>query len=463
VSKAAPFWKAGRSGLRRPALVAALLCLLAAGLSAQAQSSSEGADSLFEGPAAAPSQGQQPAAETPAPGSVRPDDLLRDDKIHFFGSVDLYGLGGLGWSEFPQLARLGDNFGAEAGGSLTTSFGFEVRPVSELRIRGTLSYYFPKSGPLFSEMIVDYSLLNSVFFRMGTFAYTWGNSQFFQFGNLPARGLPGWTSTNLPLWEQTNLITNIFTETLPVSLKMNIPFGLDGLTFLARFDLANYFPNSSTPTPKDAGYGLEYDMVTGPIEWSVAGFWQYLLTPRTLLAMKTNVIGFDLSAEMTMAFPVKFTLGGVSTTNTPGGGIFVGGSMQRIYPTVVVGLSREWTDAHIKVYGEYAYNGEREPGFSWLADATGPGGHNSAAGVRFTNLGPSGLAFNLLWQQNWSDGSALIAPFLEISPVALTTIQVGLPVILGPNSGEVISNRLVPGSERVELLILVKLKASFRQ
>ncbi len=102
-------------------------------------------------------------------------------------------------------------------------------------------------------------------------------------------------------------------------------------------------------------------------------------------------------------------------------------------------------------------------GTSWLADATGPGGHNSAAVVHFSNLGPSGLALNLLWQQNWSDGSALIGPFLEISPVALTTIQVGLPLIFGPNNSEVLNNRLVPGNKRFELLILAKLSASFRQ
>jgi hypothetical protein len=392
------------------------------------------------------------------------DDLTRDNRLHFFGSVDIYGLFGLGWSQLPALAQLDNGFGAEGGGSLVANLGFEVRPASELRVRGTLSYYFPNTGPLFSEMIVDYSLLNSVFFRIGTFSYTWGSSQFFQYANLPSRSLPEWGAANVPVWEKTNLVTNTLTSTVPVSVKMNIPFGLNGITFLARFDMANYgFPDQFTPAPKDAGYGLEYDMVTGPIEWSIGGFWQHLLTPRSLLGMKTSLWGFDVSVETTMAFPVTFSLAGVSPSSTNGGGIYVGGTLQRIYPTAVVGLSREWADAHIKLYAEYAYNSERDPGISWLADATGPGGHNSAAVVRFTNLGPSGLAFNLLWQQNWSDGSGLVAPFLEISPVALTTIQIGLPVVFGPDNSEVLNSRLVPGGKRVELLILVKLSASFRQ
>ncbi|HYW84400.1 MAG TPA: hypothetical protein VFB30_14160, partial [Spirochaetia bacterium] len=327
-----------------PALAAFLLCLGGALLCAQAQTGSDNPDSLFnDGTSVAPPPGGQPA-ETPGTASVRPDDLLKDNKVHFFGSVDIYGLAGIGWSQFPQLAHLADSFGPEGGGSLTTNIGFEVRPVSELRVRGTLSYYFPTQGPLFSEMIVDYSILDSVFFRVGSFAYTWGNSQFFQYANLPSRSLPTFVSTtNLPLWEQNNLLITTVTQTVPVSLKINIPFGLNGLTLLARFDLANYFPNPSSPSPKDAGYGLQYDMVTGPIEWSVAGFWQYLLTPRTLLAMKTTVSGFDVSAEMTMAFPARFTLSGVSPITTTGGGIFVGGELQRIYPTAVIGVSREWT------------------------------------------------------------------------------------------------------------------------
>jgi hypothetical protein len=378
--------------------------------------------------------------------TVRPDDPTRDDKIHLFGSVNIFGDMGVGWSQVPDPAQLGNNFGGGGGGSLTANLGFEVRPATELRVRGTLSYYFPGTGPLFSEMIVDYSILNSVFFRVGVFGYTWGNSQFFQFGNLPARGLAGWGISNVPFWEKNNLITNTVTASVPVSLKVNVPFGLNGLTLLARFDMLNYgFPDPNTPNPKYAGYGFEYDVVTGPIEWSLAGFWQNLLTPRSLLAMKTSLWGFDLSAELTLASP------------------FVNDQFQSLYPTVTAGVSREWADAHIKFYAEYGYNGERIPGTSLLADATGPGGHNSAMVLRFTNLGPSGMAFNFLWQQNWSDGSGLLAPFLEISPVALTTIQIGIPLVYGPDSSEVLSNRLVPGSKRFELLILVKISDSFRQ
>ena len=283
--------------------------------------------------------------------------------------------------------------GEEVGGSLQANLGFEVRPATELRVRGTMSFYFPGPGPLFSEMIVDYSILNSVFFRAGIFPYTWGNSQFFLYGNLPGRGLSTWANSNLPLWERNNIITNVVTPTVPVSLKMNIPFGLNGLTLLARFDMTNYgFPDQFTPNPKYAGYGLQWDMVTGPIEWSLAGFYQNLLTPRSLLAMKTSLLGFDLSGEMTLASPIS------------------GGQFQGVYPTITAGISREWSDAHIKFTAEYGYNGERNPGLSLLPDNSGPGGHNSAMALRFTNLGDMGLAFTFLWQHNWSDGSGTVRP-----------------------------------------------------
>jgi len=179
--------------------------------------------------------------------------------------------------------------------------------------------------------------------------------------------------------------------------------------------------------------------------------------------MKTSVLGFDLSAEATVGFPVAINRTGFVPYATAGGGIYVGGSLQRIYPTAVIGLSREWSDAGIKVYAEYAYNSERNPGTSWLSDESGPGGHNSAIGARFSNLGSSGITLNLLWQQNWSDGSGLIAPFVEFSPVDLASIQVGVPVLYGSSTSEVAANRLAPGSQAVELLVLVKVSTSFKQ
>jgi len=179
--------------------------------------------------------------------------------------------------------------------------------------------------------------------------------------------------------------------------------------------------------------------------------------------MKTTVFGFDPSAEATMAFPWAINRSGFSPYGTAGGGIYVGGTLQRIYPTGVIGLSREWTDTGIKVYAEYAYNGERSPGTSWLTDESGPGGHNSAVGARFSNMGQTGITLNLLWQQNWSDGSGLVAPFIEFSPVGLTSIQVGIPVLYGSGSSEVAANRLAPGGQAVELLVLVRISSSFKQ
>ena len=370
----------------------------------------------------------------------------------------------------PDFSQPGSNLGYDIGGTLTTSLGVEIRPVPELRFRGKLSYSFPGTNssamPQLSEMFMDYSVLQSVFFRVGIFDYTWGNSQFFLFGNLPSRSQPGWGISNLPFWEKNNLFTTITTQNYPVSFKMSIPMGFNTLSFLARFDLLDYGnpPMESSPSPKDAGYGLQYDLVTGPIEWSIGGFYQWQLTPRALLSMKTSLFGFDLSAETTMAFPVTFSKAGISSIPTAGGGISTGnGTLQRIYPTGVIGISREWTDAHIKLYAEYGYNGERDPGTSWLGDESGPGGHNTAVGARFAGIAGSGFTLNFLWQQNWSDGSGLIAPFIELSPVSLASIQIGIPFLYGPDNSEVSANRLAPGGQRLELLILVKISSSFRQ
>ena len=456
-------------GPHRLFAVAALLCLSSATLWAQSTppSSNNDLDGLFTDngatgstDAAQPVPGPQ-AAPSPA---VRADDLTQDHTIHYFGSLDVYGLLGVGWSDWPDPNNPSSGLGWEGSGSFSASLGFEVRPAPELRIRATLSYSWPSPGPQVSELITDFSVREAVFFRLGIYGYTWGNSQFFQFSNLPARSLPGWGVSNEPLWQRNNLISLPPLIPPPVTLKMSIPFGLDNLAFLVRLDTENYgFPNPTTPDPRDAGYGLQFSMVTGPIEWTLAGFWQHLLTPRSSLSLKTSILGFDLSAETTMAFPVGLTPSSVVPIAAVGGGIYVGGTLQRIYPTAVLGLSREWTDAHIKMFAEYAFNGERDPGISWLSDEAGPGGHNTVLALRFKDMASSGISLNMLWQHNWSDGSGLISPLFEVSPVALTTIQLGPVFLYGADGSETANNRQVPGGKRVELLLLVKVSDSYRQ
>jgi hypothetical protein len=344
----------------------------------------------------------------------------------------------------------------------------DLRPAPEVRLRGTMSYNFPSAGAQLNELIVDYSVRNSVFFKLGIFDYTWGISQFFQFSNLPARGLPTWGISNQPLWQKTNIISNVAPTNFPASVRVYVPFGVDGLTLLSRFDMQNYgFPNTPpTPDPRNAGYGFQLDLVTGPIQWTLAAFYQSLLTPRSSLAMKTSIFGFDLSVEGTMAFPFVLTRNGVLPIGTTGGGFYVGGLLQRIYPTAVVGLAREWVEARIKFYAEYAFNGERDagdPSIGWLQDESGPGGHNSAVALRFSKLGLSEISLNMLWQHNWSDGSGLVSSFFEVSPVPLTTIQLGPVFVYGPGFNEVQSHRLVPGGKQLELLLLIKISAGYRQ
>jgi hypothetical protein len=471
----------------RTFVVSALLFSACAMLGAQSQKPAGGSelDNLFNdngGTTTAdtttgnPVDGENGAAAGP---SVRPDDISRDTRLHYFATINIYGLFGLGQNQLPLANDILSGMSAEVSGSLAASLGIDLRPAPELRLRGTTSYTYPTGGSQLTELIVDYSIRNSVFFRLGIFDYTWGNSQFFQFSNLPARALQSFQGvSNLPLWQKTNIITSVAPTNFPASVRIYVPFGVDGVTFLSRFDLLNYdFPGTPpTPDPRSAGYGLQLDLVTGPIQWTLAGFYQRLLTPRSSLAMKTSILGFDLSIEGTMAFPFELNSGGLVSVETTGGGIYVGGVLQRIYPTAVVGLAREWVDARIKMYAEYAYNGERDAGtvpkipgnnsppYWWLLDSSGPGGHNSAVALRFSNLGGSDISLNMLWQQNWSDGSGLISSFLEVSPVPLTTIQLGPVFVYGPgNQGEVFRNRLVPGGKQLELLLLVKISDSYRQ
>ena len=75
----------------------------------------------------------------------------------------------------------------------------------------------------------------------------------------------------------------------------------------------------------------------------------------------------------------------------------------------------------------------------------------------------SDITLNVLWQHNWSDGSGLVSPFFEVSPVPLTTIQLGPVFVYGDDGSETMNNRLVPGGKRLELLLLVKVSDSYTQ
>jgi hypothetical protein len=474
--------------VNRALVVAAALMLMCGRLVAQTADTSTGGDNLdnlFNGDNSGSSgtQGTDQSgtpAQPPVTPQPRPDDLTLDDKVHFLSDLSIYGLAGVGWADENDLSI--NSLAGEGSGSLSANLGIDFRPAPQLRVRGTLSYTFPTAGTQLSQLIVDYSIKEAVFFRLGIFDYSWSNSQFFQFANLPARGLPTWSGViNVPLWQQLNILSPSVVANYPASVRMYIPFGVNGITLLSRFDMANYDfpgkPDHPTPDPRNAGYGVQLDLVTGPIQWTLGGFTQELLYPRSSLGMKTSLLGFDLSLETTVAYPVHLMTSDpvqfFQVVSTTGGGWFVGGQLQRIYPTATVGLFREWQDPHIRLYAEYGYNAERDPHLlpngdkdlstTWLDDETGPGGHNSVVALRFSNLMSTDISLNALWQHNWSDGSGLLSAFMEVSPVPLTTIQLGPVFLYGPKNGEVAGNRLVPGSKRLEFLVLVKVSDSFRQ
>ena len=161
-------WKPRVCGRAFPIVVVlAILCCTGAGLSAQSQSPTQPntddseLDNLFNDGSAGSATQPNPTGQGTST-AVRADDISRDSKVHLFGSVDVLGQLGIGWSGFSTPTFVPDGFGWEGGANVQANIGFEVRPETELRIRGTLSYNFPGGNPLFSEtpyfseMIIDY-------------------------------------------------------------------------------------------------------------------------------------------------------------------------------------------------------------------------------------------------------------------------------------------------------------------
>jgi hypothetical protein len=90
-------------------------------------------DNLFNGSedGSTTQSGKPPESGTPS-ATVRADDITRDTKLHFFGSADIYGDIGGGWSPLPDFSQPLNSLGYEAAASFQASLGFEVRPVPEL-------------------------------------------------------------------------------------------------------------------------------------------------------------------------------------------------------------------------------------------------------------------------------------------------------------------------------------------
>jgi hypothetical protein len=412
----------------------------------------QGIDSLFNDPSPSPAPNAAKTDDaaaaksdkTTSPAATLPSDLAKSIGIKFFGTTTAQLAGALGWTDWPDPQTLGTNFKPFGGFTANTSLGFEARPASDFRIRGSANIGYPNPILTIGELFADYSLQETVFLRVGVYGYGWGYARVFNLADITSRVRADRTE-----------------GTTTFNLKANIPFSFGSVTLLMR-GRDDYFTLSpaTAPTPQEAGYGSLFEFVTGPIEWSAGAYYQKSLAKRAMLGFKTSVAGLDVFAEGTAAY------------------YDYGNNDIEVYPTFDCGIYYEPSD-RIKIYGEYAYDGERPDNVDPVAilndptltthaaviDAPVLRGHNSLLGIKFSKIGDSSLRISCAWQQNYAgnylDWSGFILPLVEFDPAPYLTAQFAFPVIFGSPTSYYMTNSPVTGGLRLGVYLALNFRIDY--
>ena len=323
-------------------------------------------DQLFEAPQADTETKPIDAGQTAAAFHAQPLSIsgsLTAEAGGVVGFIDRAG-GGYTWDMTPGV-------------SVVPSLTFTSRPDETLRIQGTVEFASLSFSPTVTEMFFDYTLLNSVFFRVGMHTVSWGITRFFDAGG----DLMAASGTGL-------------------DIKANVPIGPGGITGVV---LATPGQMSLTNLSwRNLTFGAQGDLPIGKSEILLSGTYiDSAATPmRSTLALKTSFLNVDLFAEGIGSWTrdVPFAL-----------------------PSFVSGFYWEHPEPEYKFYGEYYLNaGDTTLRDKRLAVATGM---DKAFGSPFT--------LGLEWTHAFIDNSGIIIPGVSFDPWPHVTVLVGVPCRYG--------------------------------
>lgn len=304
------------------------------------------------------------------------------------------------------------------------------------------------------ELFSDVTIADAVFLRFGKQSASWGVSYFYSPGDVISLTTKDVTD---PTAEREG----------PVALKASIPFPAAKAN-LTGFVLArdSYFSNG-TATLENLGYAVQGDILVGPAQIGLAGFYQESNAPKIVATLNTGLGYADLPVISDINFFTEGVLSygsdvvkGVGSTTRTGFGTTYASLQdwsQEWYPTATAGLSYTNSDSNLTLRTEYLFNpfGSDDKDSATLAyntaiytlagnslsgasrqyttsDAYYPGRHYLTSLVTFSELaGTDKLAFTTLWQQNLSDQSGWVKPYFTISPWDVLSFTVGMTVVYG--------------------------------
>jgi hypothetical protein len=378
--------------------------------------------------------------------------LTTSEKPVVKGSVNLKGTYSMGWSQVPDLSNLGLGFDKNVGYALILRGNFDARPDQTLHVYGSFSASFPGGvdtttkntnplGEIYSviggtttsnislawtvaiqEVYVDYTLLNTVFFRIGKADFTWGKGQII--GN-PGNFLAGCVDG--------------------VSLKAAVPL-LGGTWSTVVLTRPSYFDEALKITPTDLGIATNWEGSIGPVNLGLAFFGQKKQENgyKASLYLKGSLWGIDLYEESVMDFRGLVYKTGWVTTNFSTADV----STVPVYQQVA-GFFWEGGEPKFQVQGEWLYNG---------ATKTGGFDNTIALGAAIKAIPGTSMKVGLQWVHTFWDNSGNLTLGLSTPIADHLSLSVALPYIYGETGSRYVPNKT---TQRIGMVVGLELSGDY--
>ncbi|MGI9255825.1 MAG: hypothetical protein ACR2PY_02705 [Salinispira sp.] len=307
---------------------------------------------------------------------------------------------------------------------LKSGVSLDVRPTGDLRFFSSLSVGLNAdavniTAPAIGELFVDYTLADTVFFRVGKQGLTWGQ------GNFIAN--PG------------NLVDDISEG---ISLKTFIPLGNNGLSVVI-------YPGGTSSSPLNFAYAALFEFSAGPLSFGLSGKFQRELDQALSVDayLKTVIAGIDIALESRVDFDTYPERDGY------------------VPPRVQAVSNVFWeSDIGLRLFGEYffAYGPQEVIYISETETVPAEAGtHIGGVGILFPDLFGGDWSPGLRWFHNFSDGSGQVVAGITGTIAPHLRLNIAIPAVYGASYGYYQRNNDDPERRRLSLVTQLTLSASF--
>ncbi len=319
---------------------------------------------------------------------------------------------------------------------------FDARPDEDIRVLGKVEITYPFTyeeddgesrnfDDVFhvTELFSDFNIDNKVFFRAGKSTINWGVGYYFSPADL----------LNLSQIDPENPDDELEG---PVSVKMNIPYGLNN------FYLYIVSPEGIT-SASELALAPKAEFVIGSSEIGIGAYYQKDHAPAAMATVTTGGGDASLFAEGVVSYGSdKVFVNPDFSTETYDDTLFFKGTVGGIYT-----WSDDLADFDLTFTGQYLYNGEGydEDDQDFLtanrlqiistnvvsvSDIKESGKHYGAGSFYWKDMLGSDFSFNLFWLGNLSDGSGLLKPALSYDRFEDIGLSLSFPYYYGEAGDE---------------------------